>query len=56
MSNPNRKQLGVCIDVDLWRKFRAKAMEQGNQAGLLLEQIIREYLTKQADREAQEQR
>jgi len=39
-----RKQLGVLIDSELWRRFRAAAMEQGVQAGHLLEELIRQYL------------
>ena len=39
-----RKQVGIHIDVELWRKFRAKALEQGKQAGHLVEELIRDYL------------
>jgi len=44
--NPDRKQVGVHIDIVLWRKFRARAIEQGIGAGILLEELIREYLEK----------
>ena len=48
--NPDRKQIGVHIDIRLWRKFRARALEQGVGAGLLLEELIREYLKKKERR------
>lgn len=46
-AKPERKQVGVHIEVELWRKFRSKAVEQGVQAGHLMEELIREYLKKQ---------
>jgi uncharacterized protein (DUF4415 family) len=45
---PERKQVGIHVDTKLWRKFRAKAVEQDVQAGHLVEELIREYLKKQS--------
>jgi hypothetical protein len=43
---PKRKQVGIHVDVQLWRKFRAKAIEEGKQAGHLIEELIKDYLKK----------
>lgn len=39
-----RKQIGIHVDVQLWRKFRSRALEQGVPAGELVEQLISDYL------------
>lgn len=44
-----RKQVGIHIDVELWRKFRATCMEEGTQAGIKIEELIRDYLNKKED-------
>ncbi len=41
---PERKQVGIHVDVNLWRRFRANALEQGIGAGQLIEELIRQYL------------
>ena len=48
-TKPDRKQVGVHVDVELWRKFRAKAVEEGKRTGELLEEVLKLYLQK-ADR------
>ncbi len=43
-----RKQIGVHLNVQLWRKFRATCLEEGIQAGHKLEELIAEFLAKRA--------
>jgi len=43
---PERRQLGVKIDVELWRQLRAFAVKRGINAFELLEQAIAEFLQK----------
>lgn len=50
--NPDRKQVGVHIDIELWRKFRARALEQGIGAGILLEELIARFLREQQKQQA----
>ena len=40
-----KKQIGVQIDEVLWRKFRARCMEDGITAGAKIEEFIQEELT-----------
>lgn len=42
-----RKQIGVKIDVQLWRQFRAAAILQGRTATEALEEVMRRFLTKE---------
>ena len=42
-----RKQVGIHVDIQLWRKFRARCIEEGVQAGHKVEDLIREYLKKE---------
>jgi predicted transcriptional regulator len=39
-----RKQIGVKLDVDLWREIRVLAVETDRTAGELLEEAMREHL------------
>jgi len=39
-----RKQIGVKLDMDLWRELRILALEEDRTAGELLEEAMREYL------------
>jgi hypothetical protein len=41
---PERKQVGIHVDVELWRRFRAKCLEEGTQAGYKIEKLIADYL------------
>jgi hypothetical protein len=41
-----RKQIGVKLDVDLWREIRILALETDRTAGELLEEAMQEYLVK----------
>jgi hypothetical protein len=41
-----RKQIGVKLDVDLWREIRVLALETDRTAGELLEEAMQEYLVK----------
>ncbi|WP_028574529.1 hypothetical protein [Desulfonatronovibrio hydrogenovorans] len=43
-----RKQVGIHINTELWRKFRATCLEDGVQAGHKMEELIAEYLAKRA--------
>ena len=42
------KQIGVHVNIQLWRKFRATCLEEGVQAGHKLDELIAEYLAKKA--------
>ena len=41
---PERKQIGVKIDSELWTRIKILALEQGRTAGELLEEAMRAYL------------
>jgi len=41
--NP-KKQTGVLVDQILWRKFRARCLEEGVTAGNKIEELIEVYL------------
>ena len=41
---PGRRQIGVKLDMDLWRELRILALEEDRTAGELLEEAMREYL------------
>ena len=41
-----RKQIGVKLDVDLWRELRILALEKDRTAGDLLEEAMREYVAR----------
>lgn len=43
-NRPERKQIGVKLDVELWREVKALAIMQGTTGGELLEKAMREYL------------
>jgi len=43
---PERKQIGVKIDSELWTQMKITALEEGRTAGELLEEAIRLYLEK----------
>ena len=42
----DRRQIGVKLNSELWRQVRILALEQDRTAGELLEDAMREYLTK----------
>ncbi len=44
VEKPKVKQLGIKVDVDLWRRFRTLAFQQDRTATELLEEAMREYL------------
>ncbi len=46
-----RKQIGVHLNVQLWRKFRAVCLEEGVQAGHKMEELIAEFLAKRAGKD-----
>ncbi len=41
-----RKQIGVKIDVDLWREIKILALKENRTAGEILEDSLRDYLEK----------
>ena len=41
---PNRKQVGVKLDNDLWHKFKVACLEEKTTAALKLEELISNYL------------
>ena len=41
-----RKQIGVKLDVDLWKDLRKLALDMDRTGGELLEEAMREYLAK----------
>ncbi len=46
-----RKQIGVQMDIDLWWKFKEQAIKERKSAGILLEQLVKDYLEKAKERE-----
>jgi predicted transcriptional regulator len=44
---PDRRQIGVKLNSDLWREMRVLALQRDRTAGELLEEAMREYLEKQ---------
>ena len=45
---PERKQIGVKIDSELWLQIKVLALKQGRTGGELLEEAMRAYLEKKA--------
>ncbi len=45
--SPVRKQIGVQMDIDLWWQFKERAMRERKSAGVLLEELVQDYLKKQ---------
>jgi hypothetical protein len=43
---PGRRQIGVKLDMDVWRDLKILALEKDRTAGELLEEAMREYLAK----------
>jgi predicted transcriptional regulator len=43
-NKPERKQIGVKLDSELWREMKILALRMDKTAGELLEEAIREYL------------
>ena len=43
-----RKQIGIRLNIKLWRKFRAACLEEGVQAGHKVEELISEFLAEKA--------
>ena len=43
---PERKQIGVKIDSELWMQIKILALKQGRTAGELLQDAMRLYLEK----------
>lgn len=43
-NQPERKQIGVKINSELWKRIKILALEQGRTAGELLEEALRAYL------------
>jgi hypothetical protein len=41
---PERRQTGVKVDLQLWRDFKAAAVKHGTTATGMLEQAMRDYL------------
>jgi hypothetical protein len=41
---PDRRQIGVKLDPELWREMKILALRMDKTAGELLEEAIREYL------------
>jgi hypothetical protein len=39
-----KKTIGVKVDEQIWRQFRALAISQGKTAGELLDELMREYV------------
>jgi len=39
-----RKQIGVKINVELWREIKILALREGRTAGEILEDSLRDYL------------
>lgn len=46
---PERKQIGVKIDSELWMQIKILALKQGQTGGALLEEAMRLYLKTKAD-------
>ena len=47
---PERKQIGVKIDSELWMQIKILALKQGRTGGQLLEDALRLYLGKYDDK------
>ena len=45
-AKPERRQIGVKLDSELWREMKILALRMDKTAGELLEEAIREYLAK----------
>lgn len=43
-NQPARKQLGILVDQDLWKRFRAMAIMRDKTATELLETVMRKEL------------
>ncbi len=41
-----KKNIGVKVDVRVWRQFRSLAVAQGRNAGDLLDEIMSEYVAR----------
>ena len=41
-----KKNIGVKVDEQIWRQFRALAISQGKTAGDLLDKLMAEYVSK----------
>ncbi len=39
-----RRQVGVKVNISLWRRLRALAIKEGKLGGELLDEAIRDYL------------
>jgi predicted DNA-binding ribbon-helix-helix protein len=46
IDEPERKQTGVKLDLELWREFKSIAVRRGSTATELLEEAMRDYLKK----------
>lgn len=42
----NKKNIGVKVDEQIWRQFRALAISQGKTAGELLDELMAEYVAR----------
>ncbi|MGO9378495.1 MAG: ribbon-helix-helix protein, CopG family [Dissulfurispiraceae bacterium] len=49
--NPERRQTGVKLDVELLRKFKVLAAQRETTLGELIEEAMRNYLQNAKDRE-----
>ncbi len=45
-NKPERKQIGVKLDSNLWREMKILALKKDKTAGGLLEEAIRAFLAK----------
>ncbi len=45
-SKPERRQIGVKLDSELWREMKILALKMDKTAGKLLEEAIKAYLAK----------
>jgi len=45
-SSHGRKNIGVMVDEQLWRNFRAHAIKEAKLSGVLLDEAIKEFLVK----------
>ena len=41
---PNRKQVGIHVEHEIWKKFRATCIQEGVSAGQQVEDLIRAWL------------
>jgi hypothetical protein len=51
IDEPERKQTGVKLDLELWREFKSIAVRRGSTATELLEEAMRDYLKRTTERE-----